>query len=148
MKRRWMPSPALILSATALFVALGGTAVAYQLGRNSVHSRNIAPNAVRSGDLGAVKLRSGKLSRSDAAAGDGLFTDSAGSARCRRGEQLITGGVRYRGVLDTAGVDGLRATVLDSGPVGNPPGWKATISSDLGLATRSDFTIFAYCLVE
>jgi hypothetical protein len=40
----------------SIFIALGGTAVAFQLGRNSVKSKNIAPHAVRTSDLanGAV----------------------------------------------------------------------------------------------
>ncbi len=138
MKNRRKPSASLILSALALFCALGGTAVAFGVGRNSVHSRNLAP----------LKLRTTKLTSSDAAAGDGRFTDSVGSARCKRGEQLITGGVRFRGALDTGGLSGLRAAVLDSGPVAKPQSWRVTISSDLGTETRSDFTVFAYCLVK
>lgn len=147
-KRPRLPGPSLIVSAIALFVALGGTALAFHLGQNSVRSGNIAKDAVRSRDLAAAKLRTARLSSSDAAAGDALFTDSVGTAKCKRGEQLLTGGIRYRGTLDTGGVDGLAASVLDSGPVGSPQGWRATVSSDLGLATRSDFTIFAYCLVK
>ena len=40
------PSPAMAVALLALFLAVGGNVVAYGLGRNSVHSRDIAPGAV------------------------------------------------------------------------------------------------------
>ena len=52
--RRKMPSPALILSILALFVALGGTATALK-GKFSVKRDDIAPRAV---DAGKIKLGS------------------------------------------------------------------------------------------
>lgn len=51
-KRRRMPSPTMILSMLALFVALGGTATALQ-GKFSVKRNDIAPRAV---DAGKIKL--------------------------------------------------------------------------------------------
>jgi hypothetical protein len=42
---------ATVASALALFIALGGSAYAVGLGKNDVKSRNIAPKAVKKGDL-------------------------------------------------------------------------------------------------
>ena len=53
-ERRRLPSPALVLSLLALFVALGGTATALK-GKWSVKNDDIAPRAV---DAGKVKLGS------------------------------------------------------------------------------------------
>jgi hypothetical protein len=46
---KWIPSPGTALGLAALFVALGGTALALQA--NSVKSINIAPGQVKSSDL-------------------------------------------------------------------------------------------------
>ena len=54
------PSPALAISMVALFVAMGGTGyAAIRLSRNSVGSRQIKTNAVRSEEVkdGALKLK-------------------------------------------------------------------------------------------
>jgi hypothetical protein len=88
------PSPGTVIALLALFMALGGTA--YGLTRNSVRSSDIAPNAVRASDLGPMKLRAGKIRDFDQTAGDGEFAFAGGRARCKRGEQLISGGLRYR----------------------------------------------------
>ena len=55
-RRRWLPSPAMVIAVIALISGLAGTAVALQ-GRNSVKSNDIAPKAVNGSDIngGAVK---------------------------------------------------------------------------------------------
>jgi hypothetical protein len=57
------PSPSLVISLLALFVALGGTAVAVSkigsndIARNAVRSKHIAPGQVQPSDLGVVVHR-------------------------------------------------------------------------------------------
>lgn len=140
-----VPSPATVIALLALFVALGGTA--YGLSRNSVKSRHIAPNAVRASDLGALKLRTSPVRDTDATAGDGVFNLAYGRANCKRGEQLISGGVRLR---DPGGVFGgaQRVAMVESGPVPKFRQWAVTMNSDLGGAARQKFVVFAYCLVR
>ena len=76
MKRLPRPSYASIITAVALILAIGGGTVyaAAQLGKNDVHSRNIAPGAVKTPDLGknavtSPKIRDGTLGAADFAAG-------------------------------------------------------------------------------
>ena len=139
-------SPALLVSILALVLALGGVAVGFTLGKNSVRSKNIAPDQVRARDLAPVKLRTGNLGSTDPIAGDGQFTEVEGSARCKTGEQLLSGGVRFHG--SPALSQPPRAAVLDSGPVVRPQGWEVRITSDLGGQTRNRFSVFAYCLIR
>lgn len=52
LSRQRRPSPALVLSIIALIVAMGGTGyAALKLPKNSVGSRQIKPDAVRSSDI-------------------------------------------------------------------------------------------------
>ena len=91
------PSPAMAVALLALFLAVGGNVVAYGLGRNSVHSRDIAPGAVKASDLGHLKLRkSGPILDLDPIAHDGIYVGAGGRAKCKRGERLITGGSSSR----------------------------------------------------
>jgi hypothetical protein len=139
-------SPSLVLAFLAVLLALGGTAIGFAVGRNSVRSKNIAPNQVRARDLARVEARTGKLTAIDPVAGDGLFTEVDGSARCHHGEQLVSGGVRFHGTPNLSAP--LRAAVLDSGPRTNIRTWEVRIASDLGSKTRKRFTVFATCLVR
>lgn len=50
----------MVVALVALFVALGGSAVALK-GRNSVKSDDIAPNAVRSADIRAKNVKTGDI---------------------------------------------------------------------------------------
>lgn len=138
-----VPSPATVIALLALFVALGGTA--YGLSRNSVKSRHITPSAVRAGDLAPLKLRTARVRDLDTTAGDGVFNVASGHAQCKRGEQLISGGVRARST-PTSGP--LRIAVVDSGPVPKQRQWFVTMHSDLGGTARQQFVVFAYCLVR
>jgi ABC-type cobalt transport system substrate-binding protein len=74
------PSPAMAVALLALFLAVGGNVVAYGLGRNSVHSRDIAPRAVRASDLGSLRIRSGSIVDPDPIAHDGIYTGAGGRA--------------------------------------------------------------------
>lgn len=126
-----MPSPAMLVALLALFIALGGGA--YGLGRKS-----------GGGGLGKFTLRAGRVVDMDNTAGDGSFNLASGHAQCRRGERLISGGVRLR---DSAGVfPGQHASLVDSGPVPAKRQWFVTLNSDLGGGARRDFVVFAYCL--
>jgi hypothetical protein len=137
------PSAAMVVGMLALFVALGGTAFAYSLGRNSVKSANIAPGAVRASDLGQLNLRSGKIVDTDTTAGDGSFNNAEGHARCKRGERLISGGLRLRG---RNVFPGEHVSMVESGPLPKKNEWAVALNSDLGGGARQDFVIFAYCL--
>jgi hypothetical protein len=59
--RKMLPSPSLALALLALFVALGGSAVALR-GRNSVHSKDIARGAVHAKDIHAGAVNPSKTS--------------------------------------------------------------------------------------
>lgn len=143
MKARRLPSPATLIAILALFVALGGSAFA--IGRNSVKSSDIAPKAVRASDLGPLKLRKGTMRDFDTTAEDGLFNMAYGRAKCRRGERLISGGIRLR---TNFSFGPQRVAMVSSGPVPRMRQWAVTLNSDLGGAARRHFAVFAYCLTR
>lgn len=64
--RRWRPTSAHVIALIALFVALCGSAYAFELGKNSVKSKNIAKGAVKTrnlakGAVSAAKLKPGAV---------------------------------------------------------------------------------------
>jgi hypothetical protein len=59
--RRFRPSPALILSCVALFVALSGSALAVGLAKNSVRSAQIVDGTVRTRDLKDAAVTATKI---------------------------------------------------------------------------------------
>jgi hypothetical protein len=124
------PSPALVISVIALCVALAGTAGALP-GRNSVKSNDIARGAVRARDLGGVAVRTEPIRDVDSVANDGIWTPSANSAACRRGERLISGGVRTGGFPAPASV-----VVSQSEPRESKRLWVVSIASDAGGAAH------------
>lgn len=139
------PSPAMVVALLALFLAVGGNVVAYGLGRNSVHSRDIAPGAVRANDLGKFRLRtSGPILDRDTVARDGTYAEAGGRAKCKRGERLITGGSQAS--------EGEAATpymrIVDQGPVQAERAWQVRWASDLGGAAGQDFIVIALCLAR
>ena len=95
--------------------------------------------------LGPLKLRVGKIHDLDSTAGDGQFNVASGHAQCKRGEQLISGGVRLRKAgglfFNTPHV-----VMQDSGPVPKFRQWFVTLDSDLGGAAQQKYVVFAYCL--
>ena len=138
------PSPAMIVALLALFLAVGGNVVAYGVGRNSVHSSDIAPGAVKASDLGHFQLRrSGPILDPDPTAHDGIYTGAGGRAKCKRGERLITGGSSQTG---EAGTPYMR--VVDEGPVPVEQAWRVRWASDMGGAASEDFVVVALCLVR
>ena len=69
-KRAWMPSPAMIIAIIALIVALGGTALAAGLGKNSVGTKQLKSKAVTgpkiaNNAVNGTKVANGSLSGSD-----------------------------------------------------------------------------------
>ena len=78
-----------VAATIALFLAIGGGTVyaAFNLGRNDVHSKNIAPRAVKASDLAknavtSPKIKDGAVQAADIAAGviAGVSADVTGSA--------------------------------------------------------------------
>ncbi len=139
MNTKLRPSPAMVVALIALFVALGGSAVGYGLGRESGAT---AQNSRRHHT--SYRLRAGKIIDGDTTPGDGSFNYAVGHAFCKHGERLISGGVRLRGGL--GGVfPGQHVALVDSGPVPKQREWAVTLSSDLGGAARQRFVVFAYC---
>lgn len=137
-----MPSPAMLVALLALFIALGGTA--YGLGRTSAGSAQAS--GAGADKLGKLTLRAGKIVDFDDTADDGGFNLAFGHAQCKRGEQLISGGLRLR---HRGGVfPGQHVSLVESGPVPGKRQWFVTMNSDLGGAARKDFVVFAYCLAR
>jgi hypothetical protein len=127
-------NPALIVAVVALVAALGGTAVAFQLGRNSVHA----------GQLANFKLRFGKVVDRDTTPLDGVVAAAFGHANCKKGEQLMGGGVRQRAGSEQFVVGHI--SEIEDGPVPGNREYRAKWNSDLGGAARQDFVVYAMCL--
>lgn len=138
------PSPAMAVALLALFLAVGGNVVAYGLGRNSVHSRDIAPRAVKASDLGSLRIRKGPIVDPDPIAHDGIYTGAGllgGRANCKRGERLISGGSEQTGETGTPYM-----RVVDEGPVRAEGAWRVRWASDMGGAAAEKFVVVAFCL--
>jgi hypothetical protein len=138
--RNRRPSPALVISVIALGLALAGTAGALP-GRNSVKSNDIARGAVRAGDLGAVVVRTEPIRDVDAVSGDGVWTPSGNSAPCRRGERLISGGIRTGDFPAPANV-----LISQSEPRESKRLWVVSIASDAGGSAH--YAAVAMCLTR
>jgi hypothetical protein len=134
------PSPAMVVALIALFLALGDSALGYGLGRESTGSSASASARHHT----RYTLRAGKIIDRDTTGHDGAFNEAFGHARCKRGERLISGGLRLRsgsgGVLP-----GQNVSMVESGPVPKLREWAVTMNSDLGGLARKDFVVFAYC---
>jgi hypothetical protein len=134
------PSPAMIVALAALFAALSANAFSFGSGRGA------SADAVAhiSADHARYTLRAGKIIDTDITAHDGVFSYAKGHARCRRGERLISGGLRLRSGSEPFVAQ--HASLIESGPVPRLREWVVTMNSDLGGAARKDFVVFAYCL--
>jgi hypothetical protein len=140
------PSPAMLVALLALFLAVGGNVVAYGLGRNSVHSRDIAHGAVRASDLGKFRVRtSGPILDLDTTAHDGIYAGAGGRAKCKPGERLITGGSQQRsgGPSVTPYI-----RLVEEEPVPAEQAWAVKWASDLGGAASEQFEVVALCLAR
>lgn len=74
-----MPSPAMLVAVVALFVALGGSALAVTAAKNSVKSKSIKNGQVKTKDLANAAVNAQKLA--DAAVGTAKLTDNAVSTQ-------------------------------------------------------------------
>ena len=128
------PSPAMVIAMIALFVSLGGSAVAVS------HSGD--QSSERAVSRGKLTLRFGKLIDGDTTPFDGSFNFAVGHAICEKGERAISGGIRQ-----VAGGAGLIPHIwaVESGPVPSKRGWYVSMSSDVGGAVRKDFLVVANC---
>ena len=101
-ERRWWPTPSIVLAVAALFVVLGGTAVA---ARGLIHAADIAPGAVTSQAIrnGAVEPRN--LSTATRA----LFGRSPGVTGAK-GDSGSSGTPGTNGANGPNGADGARGT--------------------------------------
>lgn len=126
------PSPAMVVAMIALFASLGGSALAVSSGKE----------ATSSASRGKLSLRFGKLVDRDTTPLDGSFNFATGHATCKKGERVISGGIRQ--IASGAGAISHIWTV-ESGPVPSKRGWYVSMNSDLGGAARSDFLVVANC---
>lgn len=76
--RSFRPSPAIVISCLALFLALTGSAFAVGVGKNTVRSAQIVDSTVRTIDLRDNAVSSPKIADATVTAAD-LGTDSVGS---------------------------------------------------------------------
>ena len=120
----------------ALFIALGGTAFAFSSNSGSSTADRAA------GGRGGLTLRFGKLVDTDSTQFDGSFNYAAGHATCKKGERVISGGLRQ--IAGGAGVISHIWTV-ESEPIPKKRGWYVSMNSDLGGAARKDFLAVANC---
>lgn len=156
---RKTPSPALVVSLLALFVALGSGAYAASkigtsdLKKNAVTTPKIAKNAVKSS-----KVANGKLKGKDLADGTlggsklasivevtdttevATFEIGTASVTCPDGTTVLMGG------FNTDSNAGNQGLATENRRVGN--GWRASIyaRASNGLATGNSLTVYAYCL--
>jgi hypothetical protein len=128
------PSPAMAVALVALFIALGGSAFAFSSGSSGT--------ADRAGGRGKLTLRFGKLVDTDSTAFDGSFNYAAGHGTCKKGERVISGGVRQ--IAGGAGVISHIWTV-ETEPIPKKRGWYVSMNSDLGGAARKDFLVVVNC---
>jgi hypothetical protein len=127
------PSPALVIAMIALFLSLGGSAIAV--------SRSGGHDAERASSRGKLTLRFGKIIDKDGTPFDGSPFFAIGHAICDKGERVISGGVRQR----HGGFVGQHIWIVESGPIPSKRGWYVQMSSDLGGAAREDFLVVANC---
>jgi hypothetical protein len=127
------PSPAMVIAMIALFASLGGSALAVSRGDHS---------SERSAPRGKLTLRFGKLVDRDTTPLDGSFFIATGHAICKKGERVVSGGVRQIGGSAT---NIQHIWQVESGPVPSKRGWYVSMNSDLGGAARKDFLVVANC---
>ncbi|HET7444526.1 MAG TPA: hypothetical protein VFJ57_07705 [Solirubrobacterales bacterium] len=130
------PSPSLVIAMVALFISLGGSAVAV--------TRSDEPSANRAASRGKLTLRFGKLIDRDTTPFDGTFNAATGHAICDKGERVISGGVRQIHNSTVWG-DGKYIWMVESQPMLSKRGWYVQMNSDLGGAARKDFLAVANC---
>ena len=123
----------MVVAMIALFASLGGTALAVS---------GSEEKATSSAKRGKLSLRFGKILDRDTTPFDGSFDFAVGHAICKKGERVISGGIRQ-----IAGGAGVISHIWtgESGPVPSKRGWYVSMNSDLGGAARSNFLVVANC---
>lgn len=148
-----MPSPAMVVACLALVAALGGTAYAAFLPKNSVKSKSIAPKAVKTSDLanGAVtgeKLKAGAVGAgalTDGSVGNGKIADGAitSGKLAAQAVRLESLGVDVHSFYQDAPLpdDGTRTSVVAQCPAGTSAvGGGSSYSLSSGTTTPQSFT--------
>ncbi len=117
-QRRWWPTPSIVLAGAALFVVLGGSAVA---ANGLIHAGDIAPGAVTSGAIrsGAVEPRDlSTATRALLASGPGASgakgdagSNGANGPNGPNGANGVDGSNGVDGVDGTNGVNGTNGTI-------------------------------------
>jgi len=131
-RRLRAPSPALVVSLVALFVALGGTAyAATSLPKNSVGTTQIKNNAVTSKKIakGAIGLQTVMSSPVNL----GSNQQNGATATCPAGKKALSGG------WDSVGGT---FEVKRSEPTSSNTGWQVIVDNN-PIATT--LTVFAVC---
>lgn len=93
--RKFRPSPAIVISCLALFLALTGSAFAVGVGKNTVRSAQIVDSTVRTIDLRDNAVSSPKIADAAVTAAD-LGTDSVGS------DEIAKDAVKSEEIADNA----------------------------------------------
>lgn len=156
-----------VIATIALFLALGGSAYAVSLGKNSVKSKNIAKGAVRTADIhnkavSAAKLRPGAVPSNAIATNsvtatqlgpvvtrnkivDSTSPEISAFAYCKPGEQLLGGG----GSASAGNMIPRQSTPtqVDHDPVDGAPaqGWFVQFENPNGATSERVFA-WAVCL--
>lgn len=130
--RRFRISPAMILSIVALFVALGGSAYAVGVGKNTVRSPQIVDGAVRTVDVRDNAVNAAKIAP-DAIGNEELADNSVTSQEI--GDETVANQDLANSAVTTAKVaeDSLTALDLGTASVGSAElQSEAVRASDLG----------------
>jgi len=102
---KWRPSPSMVVAMLALFVALGGSALAVKKGGLKIRSKNIVNGQVKTPDLAnngvtSVKIRNGQVQAPDI--GPGAVGSLALAPGSVGGSALAPGSVGSQHVQDNS----------------------------------------------
>jgi hypothetical protein len=151
-----------LIALLALFVAIGGSAYAFPLGKNAVKTKNIkngavttpklapgavtsdklAPDAVTSKSLGPIVVRTAQMPLNDG-------SDAVPEARCQPGERSTGGGGLT--ALSGSGIqfEALRPLQINgtSAQDGDTPGaWSAVFENPIGGGGSTVAFAYAICI--
>lgn len=137
---KFRPSPAVVISCLALFMAMTGSALA--IGKNTVRSAQIVNGAVKTVDLGRNAVKGGKIADGTVSAFD-LGTDSVGTDEIAKdavtSDEIANDAVKSDEIADNAvasgevAPDSLSAADLAANSVGSSELQAASVrSSELG----------------
>ena len=97
-QRRWWPTPSVVLAGAAVFVVLGGSAVA---ANGLIHAGDIAPGAVTS-----QAIRSGAVEPKDLSAATRALLGGGAGATGAKGDSGSSGAAGANGASGTNGASG------------------------------------------